>query len=600
MSYDKLKTRDQIDDKYKWNIGAMIEDEDAIDSLLESIKTNAAKYSEKYTGNLTCDGATLAQAYIDKDQIWRELEKIYVYAHMKRDENNANEKYQAMADKAMSVIASVSASLSFFTPELLSASENTILGFIEETPELKTYQFTIKDTLRQKAHVLSPAEENILAQMSEITRASDDIFTMLNNADIKFGTITDEDGNLVELTHGNYIKFMQSHNARLRQDAYNSMYDAYKKLINTIATTYNYNVKSNVINARLRHYDSARSAALDGDNIPASVYDNLVATVNDNLPAMHRYMELRKKLMNLDNLTMSDIYVPLIEIPDQKFSFEEGLDIMRQALKPLGQEYINGMNEGISEGWIDVYENEGKTSGAYSYGCYDSYPYILLNYTDTLNDVFTIIHEMGHSMHAKYTRANQPYIYGGHSIFTAEVASTVNESLLMAYLFETNDDIQMKKYLLNMHLEAFRTTLFRQTMFAEFEDITHKAIESGQVLTAEWMCDQYEDLNRKYYGPAVATDDTIRYEWARIPHFYSAFYVYKYATGYSAATAICEKILTQGSEAALNYIEFLKTGQSDSPIELLKIAGVDMSSPEPIKKAMDKFNSLLDELEKLI
>ena len=600
MSYDKLKTRDQIDDKYKWNIGAMIEDEDAIDSQLESIKTNAAKYSEKYTGNLTCDGATLAQAYIDKDQIWRELEKIYVYAHMKRDENNANEKYQAMADKAMSVIASVSASLSFFTPELLSASENTILGFIEETPELKTYQFTIKDTLRQKAHVLSPAEENILAQMSEITRASDDIFTMLNNADIKFGTITDEDGNLVELTHGNYIKFMQSHNARLRQDAYNSMYDAYKKLINTIATTYNYNVKSNVINARLRHYDSARSAALDGDNIPASVYDNLVATVNDNLPAMHRYMELRKKLMNLDNLTMSDIYVPLIEIPDQKFSFEEGLDIMRQALKPLGQEYINGMNEGISEGWIDVYENEGKTSGAYSYGCYDSYPYILLNYTDTLNDVFTIIHEMGHSMHAKYTRANQPYIYGGHSIFTAEVASTVNESLLMAYLFETNDDIQMKKYLLNMHLEAFRTTLFRQTMFAEFEDITHKAIESGQVLTAEWMCDQYEDLNRKYYGPAVATDDTIRYEWARIPHFYSAFYVYKYATGYSAATAICEKILTQGSEAALNYIEFLKTGQSDSPIELLKIAGVDMSSPEPIKKAMDKFNSLLDELEKLI
>lgn len=600
MSYDKLKTRDQIDDKYKWNIGAMIEDEDAIDSLLESIKTNAAKYSEKYTGNLTCDGATLAQAYIDKDQIWRELEKIYVYAHMKRDENNANEKYQAMADKAMSVIASVSASLSFFTPELLSASENTILGFIEETPELKTYQFTIKDTLRQKAHVLSPAEENILAQMSEITRASDDIFTMLNNADIKFGTITDEDGNLVELTHGNYIKFMQSHNARLRQDAYNSMYDAYKKLINTIATTYNYNVKSNVINARLRHYDSARSAALDGDNIPASVYDNLVATVNENLPAMHRYMELRKKLMNLDNLTMSDIYVPLIEIPDQKFSFEEGLDIMRQALKPLGQEYINGMNEGISEGWIDVYENEGKTSGAYSYGCYDSYPYILLNYTDTLNDVFTIIHEMGHSMHAKYTRANQPYIYGGHSIFTAEVASTVNESLLMAYLFETNDDIQMNKYLLNMHLEAFRTTLFRQTMFAEFEDITHKAIESGQVLTAEWMCDQYEDLNRKYYGPAVATDDTIRYEWARIPHFYSAFYVYKYATGYSAATAICEKILTQGSEAALNYIEFLKTGQSDSPIELLKIAGVDMSSPEPIKKAMDKFNSLLDELEKLI
>ncbi|MBQ0078693.1 MAG: oligoendopeptidase F [Eubacterium sp.] len=600
MGSKNLKTRDQIDSKYKWNIEAMIPDESIIDGDLAQIKEQASKYSEIFAGCLTKDAATLLDAYIQKDEIWRRLEKIYVYAHMKRDENNANERYQGMSDKCMGVIAAVSAALSFFTPELLSASEETILGFMDEEAGLKTYEHAIRDTLRQKAHVLTPAEENLLAQLSEVTGAPDDIFTMLNNADMKFGKVIDEDGEEVDLTHGNYIKFMESHNRRLRQDAYNGMYDAYKKLINTIATTYNYNVKTDVVKARIRNYESARAAALSDDNIPAEVYDNLVKTVNDNLPAMHRYIELRKKLMGLDKLCMHDIYVPLIELPEQKVSFEEGLDIMREALKPLGEEYLTKMNEGIGQGWIDVYENEGKTSGAYSFGCYDSYPYILLNYTDTLKDVFTIIHEMGHSMHSKYTREVQPYIYGSHSIFTAEVASTVNESLLMAHLFANNDDVEMKKYLLNMHLEEFRTTLFRQTMFAEFEDITHKAIESGEVLTAEWMCQKYEELNKKYYGPAIEDDDTIRYEWARIPHFYSAFYVYKYATGYSAATAISQKILTEGKPAADNYIEFLKTGESDYPIELLKIAGVDMSSPEPIQKAMDKFNQLLEELEKLV
>ena len=293
------------------------------------------------------------------------------------------------------------------------------------------------------------------------------------------------------------------------------------------------------------------------------------------------------------------MYVPVIDIPDRSVPFEEAVEIISQALKPLGDEYISRMKEGISQGWIDIYENQGKTSGAYSFGCYDSYPYILLNYADTLKDVFTLIHEMGHSMHSSYTRENQPYIYGSHSIFTAEVASTVNESLLMGHLFNTTDDLQMRKYLLNLHLEEFRTTLFRQTMFAEFEKMTHEAVESGQVLTAQWMSRQYEELNRKYYGPAVEDDDTIKYEWARIPHFYNAFYVYKYATGYSAATAISSKILAEGKPAADKYIEFLKTGESDYPIELLKIAGVDMSSPEPVRKAMDKFASLLEELERL-
>lgn len=600
MNTKELKTRDQIDSKYKWNIEAMIPDESVISGELESIKKEAEAYGEDFAGRLTESADTLLAAFQKRDDIWRRLEKIYVYARMRRDENNAETKYQAMADQCNSVIAAVSASMAFFTPELLSASEETILAYIDAAPGLEIYRFAICDTMRQKAHILTQAEENILAQMSEITGATNDIFTMLNNADIKFGTIIDEDGDETEVTHGNFIKFMESHDRDVRKNAYNAVYDAYKELINTIASAYNYNTKTDVVSARIRKYESARAAALSGDNIPAEVYDNLVAEVHKNLPAMHRYVELRKKLLGVDKLYMYDMYVPLIKLPETSVSFEEGLDIMRDALQPLGEEYLTKMNKGIEEGWIDVYENKGKTSGAYSFGCYDSYPYILLNYTDTLKDVFTIIHEMGHSMHSRYTRDEQPYIYGSHSIFTAEVASTVNESLLMQHLLRTEDEKEMRKYLLNMHLEEFRTTLFRQTMFAEFEDITHKAIESGETLTAEWMCQQYEDLNAQYYGSVVEKDDVIRYEWARIPHFYNAFYVYKYATGYSAATAISKKILTEGKPAAQDYIRFLKTGESDHPIELLKIAGVDMSSPLPVQQAMETFNQLLDEFESLL
>lgn len=600
MNTKELKTRDQIDSKYKWNIEAMIPDESVISGELETIKKEAEAYGEDFAGRLTESADTLLAAFQKRDDIWRRLEKIYVYARMRRDENNAETKYQAMADQCNSVIAAVSASMAFFTPELLSASEETILAYIDAAPGLEIYRFAICDTMRQKAHILTQAEENILAQMSEITGATNDIFTMLNNADIKFGTIIDEDGDDTEVTHGNFIKFMESHDRDVRKNAYNAVYDAYKELINTIASAYNYNTKTDVVSARIRKYESARAAALSGDNIPAEVYDNLVAEVHKNLPAMHRYVELRKKLLGVDKLYMYDMYVPLIKLPETSVSFEEGLDIMRNALQPLGEEYLTKMNKGIKEGWIDVYENKGKTSGAYSFGCYDSYPYILLNYTDTLKDVFTIIHEMGHSMHSRYTRDEQPYIYGSHSIFTAEVASTVNESLLMQHLLRTEDEKEMRKYLLNMHLEEFRTTLFRQTMFAEFEDITHKTIESGETLTAEWMCQQYEDLNAQYYGSAVEKDDVIRYEWARIPHFYNAFYVYKYATGYSAATAISKKILTEGKPAAQDYIRFLKTGESDHPIELLKIAGVDMSSPLPVQQAMETFNQLLDEFESLL
>ncbi len=598
----QIRPRAEMDPAYKWDLEAMIPDESVLEDQLLRLKEEASEYRKTYAGHLTESGDTLARAYADKDDIWRRLEKIYVYAHMRRDEDNAVSRYQALTDRCMSCIAEVSAQMAFFSPELLAAEEETILGYLENTPDLKVYDFAVRDALRLKAHVLTGSEEAILAQMSEVTGATKDIFAMLNNADLTFGTVSGEDGTEMELTHGTYIKAMESHDRTLRKAAYDSMYDAYKKLINTIAAAYNYNTKTDVVTARIRKFGSSREAALSGDNIPASVYDNLVEVVNDTLPQLHRYTQLRRKLLAPQDgkMYMYDMYVPLIRLPERKVPFEEGLDIMRAALRPFGDDYLEKMNEGISQRWIDVYENKGKTSGAYSFGCYDSYPYILLNYTDTLKDVFTIIHEMGHSMHSRYTRETQPYIYGSHSIFTAEVASTVNESLLMHHLLETEKEPEMRKYLLNMHLEEFRTTLFRQTQFAEFEDLTHKEIESGGQLTAEWLCETYQQLNDKYYGPAVERDDTIRYEWARIPHFYNAFYVYKYATGYSAATAISKKIIEEGEPAAKRYIDFLRTGESDHPIELLKIAGVDMSDPQPIRDAMTTFTGILDEFETLV
>ena len=594
-----MAERNNIEQKYKWDIEAMFPDEALWDQAVAQSLEKAESFAE-LSGHLTDSADTLLKAFRLRDDMWQQLEKAYVYARMKRDEDNRVSKYQAMTDKCFAAIAKMSAVSSFFTPELLEAPEDKVLGFLDENKDLEIYRFAITETLRQKAHVLSKAEENIMAQLSEVTGASGDIFTMLNNADIKFGTITDDEGKPSELTHGNYITFMESHNREVRKEAFTHMYEAYKNQINTIATAYNYNTKTDVVTARIRKYESAKHAALASDDVSTEVYDNLIKVVNDNLPVLHRYLNIRKKLLGVDEMKMYDVYVPLIELPKKDVTFEDAVELANRGLAPLGEEYLERMNKGIASRWIDVYENEGKTSGAYSFGSYDSMPYILMNYSSTLKDVFTLVHEMGHSMHSSYTRQYQPFIYGSHSIFTAEVASTVNESLLMRYLLDNETDPEMRKYLLNMYIEEFRTTLFRQTMFAEFEDMTHKAIESGEVLTADWLNENYNALNTKYFGDAVTDDEYIKYEWARIPHFYTAFYVYKYATGYSAATAISSKILSEGEAARNNYLEFLKTGDSDTPIELLKIAGVDMSSPEPIKAAMKVFASLVDEFEKLV
>ena len=599
MSDKKLKQRNEIPNEYKWNIQAMYPYESQWDKdVAESVEK--AEAFAKFKGKLTESSATLLEALRERDAIWQKLEHAFVYAAMKKDEDNREDKYQAMDDKCGSAIAKVSAAMSFFTPELLEASEDTILGYIAENEGLKQYEFLLKSALKEKEHVLSAAEENILAQMSEVLGATNDVFKMLNNADLTFGTIIDEDGDEVPLTHGNYITFMESQDREVRKQAFTNMYEAYKKLNNTIATNYNYNTKTDVVGARIRKYASSLNAALDGNDISTDVYRNLIAEVRKSLPVVHKYVELRKKVLGVDELKMYDVYVPMVNLPKKDISFEEAVEMMAEGLAPLGEEYINQVRAGIKEGWIDVFENQGKTSGAYSFGSYSSMPYILLNYTNTIKDVFTIVHEMGHSMHSYYTRKTQPYTYGDHSIFTAEVASTVNESLLIQHLLKTEKDPEMRKYLINFYIEEFRTTLFRQTMFAEFELLAHEELEKGGVLTPQWLNDTYEQLNSDYFGPAMSKDEYIKYEWSRIPHFYRGFYVYQYATGYSAATAISSKILNEGTKARDNYIEFLKSGSSNYPVELLKIAGVDMASPEPVKMAMETFKNLVDEFEKLM
>ncbi len=599
MGNKKLKLREEIDSKYKWNIEAMYADNDAWETDFEKVKELAEKVVS-FQGKLTESAETLLTAIEANCDLDRTLEKVFVFSRMKLDEDNSNSVFQSMNGRCMALIAEVSAKLSFFTPELMSASEETILGYIEQLDGLKLYEFFLTDMLKMKKHVLSESEENILAQLSEVTSAPNNIFTMLNNADMTFGKIKDENGEEVELTHGNYINFMESYDRNVRKAAFESVYEAYKAQINTLAALYSTSVKNDCTKARIRHYESSRAAALSGNEIPESVYDNLIEVVHSYLPLLHEYMELRKEILGVDELKMYDVYVPLVKMPEKEIPFEEGIEMMLEALAPMGQDYLDNVKKAVEEGWMDVYENKGKTSGAYSFGCYDSYPYILLNYTDKLQDVLTVIHETGHSMHSLYTRQAQPFIYGDYSIFVAEVASTVNECLLLRHLLKKEKDPTMRKFLLNRFIEEFRTTVFRQAMFAEFELLAHRHVESGEALTAEWLCEEYDKLNTLYFGDALAHDDYIQYEWSRIPHFYRAYYVYQYSTGFSAATAISKKILTEGEPAVKKYKEFLSMGSSAYPVEELKVAGVDMTGKEPVVEAMETFRELIEEFKELI
>lgn len=620
----KIKNRDHIDGKYKWNIERMYPIEDRWDEDMR-ICLKAADDFTKYEGHVAESSAALLSQLEDRASISRRFENIFVYARQRRDEDNSNDRYVAMVDKVMSCGASISAKISFFIPELLECDEKRIISYVDDEPNLKTYSFMLRSLFKDKAHVLSKSEERIMASLGEVLGAPNDIFSMLNDVDMDFGEVKNDNGDTVKLTHGNFTALLESNDRTVRKNVFENMYNHYKSLNNTISVMYNFNVKENAVNTRLRKYDNACEAALSSEEIPIDVYRNLIASVHDHLPSMYRYMELRKRVLGFDNLKMYDMYKPLVKPPGLTCTYEQAVNIACDALRPLGKDYVARFRQGVTDDrWVDIYENSGKTSGAYSFGSYDSYPYILLNFNGEIRDIFTLIHEGGHSMHSLLTRENQPFIYGGHSIFTAETASTVNETLLINYLIEeleegrnpltgeedlSEDEVSaLRTYLVNFYVDEYKSTLYRQTMFAEFELMAHEHVESGESLTAEWLNTAYDDLNTLYFGPALSHDDYIQYEWSRIPHFYRPFYVYQYATGYSGANAIAGAILGKfdnlfghnGYDAAEDYLDFLKSGNSEYPINLLKRAGIDMSTRVPIDNALDNFDKLVRTLESLL
>lgn len=593
MNNNKVLKRDEISDEYKWNLEDMFASDELWEEEYEQTKELCNKIAS-YQGKLTESAATLLAYFQDTDEANYHLERIYVYANERYHQDTAVSQYQGYASRADSLMVMAESSSAFAEPEILEVSKETIDAFYKEQPELLKYQRAIDEILRKKAHTLSKEEEKILADAGEIAVGPENIFSMFNNADIRFPAIKDTEGNELPVSHGTFIQLMENKDRNIRKQAFESMYHTYQQFGNTVASIFTSHLKQEHFFAKTKKYDSVRAMHLDQGNIPEGVYDNLIETVHKHLPAMHRYMAERKKLLGVEELHMYDLYTPLIDDYDKKYTYEEAKETVLKGLAPMGEEYLSILKEGLSGGWIDVYENENKRSGAYSWGAYGTHPYVLLNHKDNLNSVFTLAHEMGHAIHTYYSNKTQPITYSGYLIFVAEVASTCNEALLMQYLMKNAADEKERRYLINHQLEEFRTTLFRQTMFAEFEQIVHKKTADGEALTQEALNKIYHDLNVLYYGPDVVVDEEIDYEWMRIPHFYTSFYVYQYATGYSAATAFSKLILEGGQPAVDRYVtNFLCGGCSKDPIELLKNAGVDMSTPEPVDAALQVFEEYL-------
>ncbi|WP_312907670.1 oligoendopeptidase F [Tissierella praeacuta] len=598
-SNKEILERKDIKKEYQWDLESMFINFNEWEKSYNKAKEMARDFI-LYKGGVVSSAENFYNVLRDKDDLYRITEHLYSYAHMKLDEDTREGKSQELSDKGLGLYVEVEEKTSFLVPEILTLEPNTLDRYFQEKPELKVYKQYIEDIMRQKEHILSSREESILAQMGEVGNSPQKIFSMLNNADLKFPIIKDEDGKDVEITHGNFIPLMESKNRDVRKKAFEALYNTYKGFKNTFAASLNGDLKNNIFNSNVRKYKSSREASLNQNNISLSVYDNLINSIHNNLGSMYKYMEIRKRALGVEELHMYDLYTPIVKDVDLKIPYEEGVEIVKRALTPLGEEYMAVVEEGFSSRWIDIYENRGKRSGAYSGGSYGSKPFILLNYHDTLDNVFTVAHELGHSIHSYFTRKTQPFVYGNYSIFVAEVASTANEALLMDYMLKNVKDKNERLYLLNHYLESFRTTVFRQTMFAEFEKTINEYLESGGAITADYLCETYKDINKLYYGPNMVVDDEIGMEWARIPHFYYNYYVFQYATGYSAAVALSEKILKEGKPAVDRYINFLKSGSSDYPLNVLKTAGVDMTTEEPVSNAMKLFSKLVDEMDKLI
>ncbi|GGF15366.1 oligoendopeptidase F [Halobacillus andaensis] len=598
-STKQLPKREEVPKERTWDLESIFETDEKWYKEFEQVKEVIPEI-EQYKGKLGESSEQLFNLLKLQDEISHRIGLLFTYAHMRNDQDTTNSYYQEMNAKAESLYTKVASSMSFITPEILALPEGTVDKFINENKDLELYKHALKEITRRKDHVLSEKEERLLAGFSEVASNPSQTFGALNNADLTFPSIKNEEGEEVDLTHGRYVGFLKSEDREVRKNAFQAMYDTFGQFKNTFASTLSGNVKKNNYFATVKQYERAREAALDRNNIPETVYDNLIAAVNERLPLMHRYVELRKKVLELDELHMYDMYTPLIKDAEMKVSYEEAQELVVNGLKPLGDSYVNTVKEGFKNRWIDVEENKGKRSGAYSSGHYGTNPFILMNWQDDVNNLFTLAHELGHSLHSYYTHENQPYRYGNYSIFVAEVASTCNEALLNNYMLKNTNDKKEKLYLLNNFLEGFRGTVFRQTMFAEFEHEIHIQAQNGEALTADKLTQIYYDLNKKYFGEELVIDDEIGLEWARIPHFYMGYYVYQYSTGYAAATTLAEQILTEGEPAVERYMSFLKAGSSDYPIEVLKQAGVDMTSKDPVYEALDVFEQKLNEMEELL
>ena len=598
MAKELLKREDvRVEDT--WNVTDMYATEaDWEAALAEAEKlTNEVEQME----GKCCASAENLLAVLDKVAATHQILSLaYNYAQRLFDQDQKNTKHQAMSAKVGALHAKVAAKTAFVDPEILDTPEEVIEGFYKELPALELYRKYIAEINRLKPHRLSAEMEKLVALTSEMSEVAADTYSIFNNADLTFPEIEDENGEKVRITHGRFVSLLESANRRVRKDDFEQFYATYKQFLNTIASLYNGQVKQQIFYAKARKYDSTLEAAVDGNNVSPRVYKNLVDTINNNLDKMHRYVKLRKKCLGVDELHMYDIYTPMIPDMAKNIPFEEAKETVLKALAPLGEDYVAKVREGFENRWIDVYENQGKRSGAYSAGAYGVHPYVLLNYNGTLDNMFTLAHEMGHAMHSYYSNEAQPFIYSHYKIFVAEVASTCNEILLMEYLLKNTTDKKERAYLLNHYLDSFKGTVFRQTQFAEFEMRTNKMVEDGESLTAENLCALYLELNQKYYGPDMISDTEISYEWARIPHFYYNFYVYQYATGFTSAVAIAHSILKEGAPAVERYKKFLSGGCSDAPVELLKIAGVNLETPAPIQAALDVMGEIIDEMETLV
>lgn len=588
--------RSTIENKFKWTIDEMYPNEESIEKDIQKVK-ELIEEVKRYKGILADSEENIFKALNISEEASRILQNLYVYTHMKSHEDTRINKNQSNATKIDMLSTELSMATSYMVPEIIAMDNEKLENYLK-TERLSHYKKYVDDILRLKPHTLNEREEELLASVADLSGVPENVYDMLSFADLKFPEIEDENGEKVRVTHSNFSLFLKSKDARVRKDAFEAMYGVYGQYKNTFASTLYGGIKSEIFYAKTRKYESALQGSLFQDNVSVNVYNNLIDAVHENLDTLNDYIDLKKKFLGLDKINMYDLYVPLTENFDMEISYEKAQEIILEALKPLGEEYLENVKKAFAEGWIDVYGNEGKQGGAYSWGSYDSKSYILMSYKDDLNSLFTLIHEMGHSMHSFYSKNNQPYLYSGYKIFVAEVASTLNELLLINYLLKNAESKEERVYLLNYYLEQFRTTVYRQTMFAEFEKICHGKVEEGEPLTAEDFNNIYYDLNKKYYGESCEVNEEIALEWARIPHFYSNFYVYKYATGFSAASALSKQILEEGESAVSRYKEFLKSGGSEFPLDQLRKAGVDMEKKESVDEALHVFKDLVKQLEK--